>query len=40
MSNIRTANKRHTRALTQKLARAKASEKAAVEKVAPVKVEG
>lgn len=37
MSNIRTANKRHKRALTLTLARSKQSDKAPVEKVKPVK---
>jgi hypothetical protein len=40
MSNIRTANKRHKRALNPTLVRDKPSEKTPVEKAEPVKVEG
>jgi len=40
MSNIRTANKRHKRALTLTLARGKLVAKAAVEKAKPVKAKG
>jgi hypothetical protein len=39
MSNIRTANKRHKRAVTLTLAR-KQADKAPVEKAEPVKAEG
>lgn len=37
MSNIRTANKRHKRAVTSALARGKAAEKAPVAKAKPIK---
>jgi hypothetical protein len=40
MSNIHTANKRHKRAITLKLARNKAAEQAPVEQSQPAKAEG
>ncbi len=40
MSNIRTANKRHKRALTLTLARGKPSETAPAEKTTPVEAKG
>ena len=40
MSNIRTANKRHKRALTLTIARGKPAETAPSEKAKPVKAKG
>ena len=40
MPNIRTANKRHKRAITLTLARGKPSEKAPIAKAKPVKAKG